>query len=178
MRSWGALPTAWLCAHASPPRSTDWRASYDDSPERTAHREGTIHAHGEAPRRFLLRTHGHGTTHRSDRSARKRQRTKRCAPRWPLPRPGQTVSGRLASVPGVWNAGVGRSHHLRRRSVQRGRVAAQMRSGGQAMFLKNYTSEVPVTQTIARIEHALIKAGVSGIAKEYSPTGNGEIFAI
>jgi len=46
------------------------------------------------------------------------------------------------------------------------------------MFLKNYTSEVPVTQTIARIEHALIKAGVSGIAKEYSPTGNGEIFAI
>lgn len=35
------------------------------------------------------------------------------------------------------------------------------------MFLKNYTSEVPVSQTIYRIEQVLIKCGVSGITKEY-----------
>lgn len=39
------------------------------------------------------------------------------------------------------------------------------------MFLKNYTSEVPVSQTIYKIEQVLIKAGVNGIAKEYGPTG-------
>lgn len=39
------------------------------------------------------------------------------------------------------------------------------------MFLKNYTSEVPVTQTIHRIEQVLIKCGVSGITKEYGPSG-------
>lgn len=39
------------------------------------------------------------------------------------------------------------------------------------MFLKNYTSDVPVAQTIYRIEQVLIKCGVSGITKEYSPTG-------
>lgn len=45
------------------------------------------------------------------------------------------------------------------------------------MFLKNYTSEVPVSQTIYRIEQVLIKCGVSGIMKEYTGT-NGEISAI
>lgn len=45
------------------------------------------------------------------------------------------------------------------------------------MFLKNYTSEVPVSQTIYRIEQVLIKCGVSGIMKEYTGT-NGEIAAI
>lgn len=45
------------------------------------------------------------------------------------------------------------------------------------MFLKNYTSEVPVSQTIYRIEQVLIKCGVSGITKEYTST-NGEIGAI
>ena len=45
------------------------------------------------------------------------------------------------------------------------------------MFLKNYTSEVPVSQTIYRIEHVLIKCGVTGIMKEYTGT-NGEIAAI
>lgn len=35
------------------------------------------------------------------------------------------------------------------------------------MFLKNYTSNVPVSQTIARIEKVLIQCGVSGIMKEY-----------
>lgn len=45
------------------------------------------------------------------------------------------------------------------------------------MFLKNYTSEVPVSQTIYRIEQVLIKCGVSGIMKEYTGT-NGEIGAI
>lgn len=37
------------------------------------------------------------------------------------------------------------------------------------MFLKNYTSDVPVSQTIARIETVLLRAGVSTIAKEYGP---------
>jgi len=45
------------------------------------------------------------------------------------------------------------------------------------MFLKNYTSEVPVHQTIHRIEQVLIRCGVSGIMKEYLGT-NGEIGAI
>lgn len=44
-------------------------------------------------------------------------------------------------------------------------------------FLKNYTCEVPVSQTIYRIEQVLIKCGVSGIAKEYKGS-NGEITAI
>jgi len=38
------------------------------------------------------------------------------------------------------------------------------------MFLKNYTSNVPVPQTIHRIEQTLIRCGVSGIAKEYVGT--------
>jgi len=45
------------------------------------------------------------------------------------------------------------------------------------MFLKNYTSNVPVSQTIYRIEQVLIRCGVSGITKEYRGT-NGEISAI
>jgi len=45
-------------------------------------------------------------------------------------------------------------------------------------FLKNYTSDVPVSQTIGRIEHVLIKCGVSGIMKEYGPGGDGKIEAI
>lgn len=39
------------------------------------------------------------------------------------------------------------------------------------MFLKNYTSGVPVSQTIYRIEQTLIKCGVLGITKEYAPDG-------
>lgn len=35
------------------------------------------------------------------------------------------------------------------------------------MFLKNYTSDVPVLETLHRIEKTLIKCGVSGITKEY-----------
>lgn len=45
------------------------------------------------------------------------------------------------------------------------------------MFLKNYTSNVPVSQTIYRIEQVLIKCGVSGISKEYVST-DGQIGAI
>lgn len=37
------------------------------------------------------------------------------------------------------------------------------------MFLKNYTSDAPVTRTIARIEDVLIRCGVLGIEKEYAP---------
>jgi hypothetical protein len=44
------------------------------------------------------------------------------------------------------------------------------------MFLKNYTSDAPVSQTISRIEHVLIKCGVSGITKDYAP--NGAVIAI
>jgi len=46
------------------------------------------------------------------------------------------------------------------------------------MFLKNYTSEQPVTHTIARIEAVLIRAGVSGITKEYSAGPNPTTAAI
>lgn len=45
------------------------------------------------------------------------------------------------------------------------------------MFLKNYTSNVLVSQTIYRIEQVLIKCGVVGIAKEYTGA-SGEISAI
>lgn len=34
-------------------------------------------------------------------------------------------------------------------------------------FLKNYTSDVPVSQTIYRIEQVLLRCGVRGIMKEY-----------
>lgn len=44
------------------------------------------------------------------------------------------------------------------------------------MFLKNFTSNVPVSQTVYRIEQVLIKAGVSGIMKEYGAAG--EVSAI
>ncbi len=45
------------------------------------------------------------------------------------------------------------------------------------MFLKNYTSEVPVSQTIHRIEQVLIRCGASGIAKEFVGT-DGKIAAV
>lgn len=45
------------------------------------------------------------------------------------------------------------------------------------MFLKNYTSEVPMSQTIYRIEQVLIKCGVTGITKEYIGTA-GDVAAI
>lgn len=44
------------------------------------------------------------------------------------------------------------------------------------MILKNYTSTVPVPDTIYRIEQVLIRAGVSGISKEYGI--NGQVSAI
>jgi len=59
-------------------------------------------------------------------------------------------------------------------------VQRLVRGHGQTfkyMFLKNYTSNVPVSQTIYRIEQVLIKCGVVGIMKEYIGT-NGEIGAI
>ena len=41
------------------------------------------------------------------------------------------------------------------------------------MFLKNYTSNVPVSGTIHRIEKVLLRCGVTGITKDYgdSPAG-------
>lgn len=45
------------------------------------------------------------------------------------------------------------------------------------MFLKNYTSNVPVSRTVYRIEQVLIRCGASGIMKEYAGT-KGEIVAI
>ena len=43
-------------------------------------------------------------------------------------------------------------------------------------FLKNYTSAVPITHTIYRIEQVLIRCGVLGIMKEYGL--NGKVVAI
>jgi hypothetical protein len=39
------------------------------------------------------------------------------------------------------------------------------------MFLKNYTSDVPVTQTIHRIRQVLIKCGAASISEDYSTAG-------
>lgn len=39
------------------------------------------------------------------------------------------------------------------------------------MFLKNYTSDVPVTVTIERIEKVLIRCGMTAITKEYGTRG-------
>lgn len=39
------------------------------------------------------------------------------------------------------------------------------------MFLKNYTSDVPASESIRRIEQVLIQCGVTGIMKEYHPFG-------
>jgi hypothetical protein len=46
------------------------------------------------------------------------------------------------------------------------------------MFLKNYTSNVPVSDTIYRIEQVLLRCGVTAIAKEYSPVVSGKITAL
>lgn len=46
------------------------------------------------------------------------------------------------------------------------------------MFLKNYTSNVPVSDTIHRIEQVLLRCGVTAIAKEYSPVNPGKIMAL
>ena len=46
------------------------------------------------------------------------------------------------------------------------------------MFLKNYTSDVPVRETIGNIEHVLIRCGVSGIQKEYHQNIAGKIIAL
>lgn len=40
------------------------------------------------------------------------------------------------------------------------------------IYVKNYTSNVPVSRTIARIEEVLAKCGASHIAKEYSKAGS------
>lgn len=37
------------------------------------------------------------------------------------------------------------------------------------MFLKNYTTDVPVSVTLHRIEQVLLEAGASAIQKEYGP---------
>lgn len=45
------------------------------------------------------------------------------------------------------------------------------------MFLKNYTSSVPVSETINRIEKVLIRCGVMDITKEYAGV-NGQVSAL
>lgn len=40
------------------------------------------------------------------------------------------------------------------------------------MFLKNYTSDVPVSDSIRRIEQVLLQCGVTGIMKEYDSNQN------
>lgn len=44
------------------------------------------------------------------------------------------------------------------------------------MFLKNYTSDVPVSRTLDRIEKVLIRCGVARISKDYG--ANGEVIAV
>jgi len=48
---------------------------------------------------------------------------------------------------------------------------ARILSESGRMFLRNYTSTVPVAVTISRIESILIQCGVRGITKEYGPQG-------
>jgi len=48
---------------------------------------------------------------------------------------------------------------------------ARILSESGCMFLRNYTSTVPVAVTIGRIESILIQCGVRGITKEYGPQG-------
>lgn len=55
-------------------------------------------------------------------------------------------------------------------------VRESARTSKTAMFLKNYTSDAPVSQTIYRIEQVLIKCGVLSIEKEYGP--NAEVVAV
>lgn len=45
------------------------------------------------------------------------------------------------------------------------------------MFLKNYTSNVPVSQTLYRIEQVLIRCGAAEITKEYTPSP-GQVAAV
>lgn len=45
------------------------------------------------------------------------------------------------------------------------------------MFLKNYTSDVPASESIRRIEQVLIQCGVTGIMKEYQ-LGTQQVIAI
>lgn len=44
------------------------------------------------------------------------------------------------------------------------------------IFLKNYTSDVPVSQTLYRIEQVLVRCGVSGFMKMYG--NSGEVTAV
>lgn len=46
------------------------------------------------------------------------------------------------------------------------------------MFLKNYTSDVPPSQTLHAIEQVLIKCGAAAIQKEYAPSPVGSIAAV
>ena len=44
---------------------------------------------------------------------------------------------------------------------------SQRGPGGNGMRIKNYTSTVPVSRTVARIEECLARAGASAIMKDY-----------
>lgn len=46
------------------------------------------------------------------------------------------------------------------------------------MFLKNYTSDVPPSETLHAIEKVLIKCGAAGIQKEYAPFPVGTVAAV
>jgi len=46
------------------------------------------------------------------------------------------------------------------------------------MFLKNYTSDVPVARSVYEIEQMLITCGVTGINKEYSAAVSGKVTAM
>lgn len=46
------------------------------------------------------------------------------------------------------------------------------------MFLKNYTSNVPVSQTLERIDSLLVRCGATSIAKEYSGGSPPKVIAV
>jgi hypothetical protein len=48
----------------------------------------------------------------------------------------------------------------------------------RSMFLKNYTSTVPVSDSLYRIEKVLIRCGVSGISKEYGLPPESKVIAV
>ncbi len=65
----------------------------------------------------------------------------------------------------------------RKTNAKQARHCGIEKEDGENMFLKNYTSNVPITRTIQRIEQVLIQCGIKGITKEYSGT-DGEIVAL
>lgn len=61
-----------------------------------------------------------------------------------------------------------------RKEVESGGVPLDMDFGEskRRMNLKNYTSDVPVSRTVARIEEVLAQSGACSVSKEFGPDGS------